>query len=241
MFDIYPKKRIELPEKYRKIYKEHYKKNREGETSASGLARKMETWLHKKIASDLKNNFEKSTLEIGAGTLNQLKFEQTKHYDIIEPYKELYSGSPLLSRIKRIFTDIDEIDLNEKYDRITSVATFEHIVDLPKVVAKTCLLLNSEGSLRTSIPNEGTFLWTLGWMLTTGIEFKMKYGLNYRTLMRYEHVNTAREIEQILHYFYAKNKCSCFGISKGIAFYRFYESSEPRIDVAKEYLTSLVG
>ena len=239
MFENYPKRRIELPEEYRLIYKEHYKNNREQGTPASGLAQKMEAWLHKKVASDVKENDDKKTLEIGAGTLNQLKYEQTKYYDIVEPFKELYSNSPLLSRINKVFNDINEIEFTEKYDRIISVATFEHITDLPKVVAKSCLLLNSKSTLRTAIPNEGTFLWKLGWQLTTGIEFKFKYGLNYELLMKYEHVNNADEIEQVLNYFFRKNNCSCFGINKKIAFYRFYESSEPRVDLAKEYLNAL--
>jgi len=238
MFENYPKQRIELPEEYKLIYKEHYKKNREEGTPASGLAQKMEAWLHKKVASDVKKNSDKKTLEIGAGTLNQLKYEQTKYYDIIEPFKELYSNSPFLSRINKEFNDIDEIENTEKYDRIISVATFEHITDLPKVVAKSCLLLNNRSTLRTAIPNEGTFLWKLGWQLTTGPEFRLKYGLNYELLMKYEHVNNADEIEQVLNYFFRKNKCSVFGLNKKIAFYRFYESSEPRIDLAKKYLNT---
>jgi SAM-dependent methyltransferase len=236
MFENYPKKRIELPGAFQKIYSEHYKKNRDGATTASSLAQKMEVWLHKKVAADVIKNPNKSTLEIGAGTLNQLKYEQTKPYDIIEPFKELYSGSSLIKDVRNIFSDIDEIDLSNKYDRIISIATFEHITDLPKVVAKTCLLLNDNGSLRISIPNEGHFLWTLGWKATTGLEFKIKYGLDYGILMKYEHVNNADEIEEVLKYFYKSTSCSFFGISKNISLYRYYECTEPNIERAKEYL-----
>ncbi len=87
-------------------------------------------------------------------------------------------------------------------------------------------------------PNEGTFLWTLSWKLTTGIEYRLKYGLDYSILMKYEHVNTANQIEEVLNYFYSNIKCSCFGFSKGFAFYRFYECSIPKSDVAKKYLES---
>jgi len=239
MFDNYPKQRPELSERFKAIYEEHYRSNREGNSKASGLAQKMETWLHRKVASDVELSHDKRTLEIGAGTLNQLKYEQSDHYDIVEPYKGLYLNSPYLKKIKKIYTDIDEVDSLPKYDRITSVATFEHITDLPKVVAKSCLLLEAKGSLRTSIPNEGTLLWTLGWKLTTGIEFRLKYGLDYGTLMRYEHVNTAKEIEEVLHYFYQQNICHTFGLNKALAFYRFYESKNPRVELAKEYLKTL--
>lgn len=239
MFENYPKVRIDLPLEFQKIYSEHYKKNREGETSASSLAQKMEGWLHRKVAKDVIGVNNKSTLEIGAGTLNQLMYEQTAPYDIIEPFSELYAHSKFRNRINKVYKDIDEISDFEKYDRITAIATFEHITDLPKVVAKTCNFLNENGTLRVSIPNEGTFLWKLGYTLTTGIEFKLKYGLDYSILMNYEHVNTASEIEQVLKYFYGKVKCSCFGINRKIAFYRFYECSNPKKEVAKEYLETL--
>jgi hypothetical protein len=239
MFENYPKKRIELPEAFQKIYADHYKKNRDGATAASSLSQKMEVWLHKKVAADATKNQNQSTLEIGAGTLNQLKYEQTQPYDIIEPFKELYAGSPLIKNVRAFFSDIDEIDLSNKYDRITSVATFEHITDLPKVVAKTCLLLNETGCLRTSIPNEGHFLWTLGWKATTGLEFKIKHGLDYGTLMKYEHVNNADEIEEILNYFYKNISCAFLGIGKNISLYRYYECVNPNIELAKAYLDKI--
>jgi len=59
--------------------------------------------------------------------------------------------------------------------------------------------------------------------------------------MNHEHVNTADEIEQVLEYFYGEVKCSCFGISRQIAFYRFYECSKPRIENAQKYLRQCVG
>jgi 2-polyprenyl-3-methyl-5-hydroxy-6-metoxy-1,4-benzoquinol methylase len=239
MIDNYPKKRTELPKEFQAIYSEQYKKNREGQTHASFLSQKMEAWLHKMVAKDVKGINDKSTLEIGAGTLNQLKYEQTRPYDIVEPFIELYSHSRFINYIDDKYKDIDEISEFKKYDRITSIAAFEHITDLPKVVAKTCILLNEKGTLRVSIPNEGTFLWKLGWKLTTGLEFKLKYGLNYEILMKHEHVNTAQEIEQVLKFFYSKLKCSTFGINKKIALYRFYECSMPKIEIAKEYLKTL--
>lgn len=239
MFENYPKVRIELPSAFKNIYAEHYKKNREGQTSASSLSQKMERWLHRKVAKDVNGIGNKSTLEIGAGTLNQLHYEKTAPYDIIEPFAELYINSPLKNKVNRIFKDIDEVGETDQYDRITSIATFEHITDLPKVVAKTCVHLKDNGTLRVSIPNEGTFLWKMGYRLTTGIEFKLKYGLDYSVLMNYEHVNTAKEIEHVLNFFYGKVKCSCFGINKRIAFYRFYECSDPKRELAKEYLDTL--
>lgn len=239
MFKNYPKKRISLPKEYKDIYAQQYKKNREGKTTASSLSQKAESWMHRKVAQDVKGIDNKSTLEIGAGTLNQLKYEKTRPYDIVEPFIDLYQDSKHKSLLNDTYTDISEISEEKKYDRITSIATFEHITDLPKVVAKTCILLNPEGNLRISIPNEGSFLWKIGWMFTTGFEFKIKYGLDYGVIMKHEHVNTAKEIEEVLQYFYSIIKCYCFGINKKMALYRFYECSSPNIDNAKEYLKTL--
>ena len=233
----FPKKRIELPEAYQKIYAEHYLINREGKSKTTSLSQKLEHWLHKKVAKDTVGKSDYSTLEIGAGTLNQLDFEEVKGpYDIVEPFKELFEGSPKLKNIRNIYDDIGEIK-DQKYDRITSIAVFEHIMDLPVVVAKAALLLNEGGCLRTSIPNEGTIMWALGTKIT-GRDFKKRYNLDYKVLMQYEHVNTSDDIEQVLDYFFERTKRSVYGLSKGLAFYRFYEHKKPRVKLAKEYLRS---
>ncbi len=232
----FPKKRIELPEAYQKIYKEHYLMNREGKYKTTSLSQRLESWMHKKIAEDVLGvSQKKSTLEIGAGTLNQLQYEPAVGmYDIVEPFKSLFEGNPLLDRIRNIYNDIHEIN-NVKYERITSIAVFEHIMNLPEVVAKAALLLDDKsGHLRVAIPNEGTIMWKLGTMVT-GYEFKKKNGLDYKILMQYEHVNTAKDIEDVLKYFFEDVKCSVFGISKGLAFYRFYDCSKPQLDRVNAY------
>ena len=193
--------------------------------------------MHKKVAEDVAGGNKKlSTLEIGAGILNQLQYEPAQEaYDIIEPSKEMLGGAPFIKNIRKAYCDINEIN-NETYDRITSIATFEHIMDLPVVVAKAAVLLNEKsGSLRIAIPNEGTILWKLGTMVT-GYEFKKKYGLDYKILMKYEHVNSAKDIEDVLSYFFEYNKCSVFGISKSLALYRFYDCRKPITDRANAFL-----
>jgi len=234
VFERFPKRRSKLSEEYQKIYVKHYEENRIGQTNMSFLSQKMESWLHKCVAKS--SDPKKRTLEIGAGTLNQLQYEKACVYDIVEPFKELFENSPELNKINKIYDDIFDIDSNEKYDRITSCACFEHITNLPEVVAKTCLLLNESGIMCASIPNEGRFLWKLGYKLTTGLEFKRKYKLDYEVIMRYEHVNTADEIETILKFFYKKVQRKLFGINKTFAFYRYYECSEPLIDKANQFL-----
>lgn len=237
ILDKFPKKRIELPEAFQKIYDQHYLINREGQSTTTSLSQKLESWMHKKVAQDIVTDKGLSTLEIGAGTLNQLKYEPPqKAYDIVEPFTKLFENSPLLQQVRTVYKDIQEIN-NVKYDRITTIATFEHIMDLPFVVAKAATLLNKKtGHLRVAIPNEGTIMWRLGTEVT-GFEFKKKYGLDYQILMQYEHVNTADDIEQVLDYFFEKTTCSVFGLSKSLAFYRFYDCSIPRMENINTYFT----
>lgn len=240
LFPEFPKVRSILPPAYQEIYKLHYKRNRDGDTSATSISKQMELWLHKKVAEDVKNTSKDlSTLEIGAGTLNQLDHEpNVKHYDIVEPFKELFNGAKQLYRIKTVYDDISEIPLDKKYGRITSVATFEHILNLPEVVAKAILHMKPGACMRTSIPNEGTLMWKLGTKIT-GFEFKKMYGLEYDVLMQHEHVNTAKEIEEVLNYFFKSNQASSFGLNKNFAFYRFIESKEPNFAKAEQYLKDI--
>lgn len=238
MFENFPKTRPPLPKEIADIYSTHYKSNREGQTTASSFAQRMESWLHRQVAKDVTSplNSAKITLELGAGTLNQLLHEPTvQTYDIVEPFTSLYKNSPLLGRVRNIYSDISEIPASSRYDRITSVATLEHVCNLPEVIALCGLMLAEDGVLRTSIPSEGTFLWTLGWKLTTGLEFKLRHGLDYGLLMKHEHVNTAWEIEEVLQYFFNDIECKVFGLSRSISLYRYYECRSPRIDRCREF------
>lgn len=242
MLDRFPKTRPQLPADFQHIYAAHYKENRSGGSPASSLAQRMEAWLHKRVAEDVRcePGVVRSTLELGAGTLNQLRYEPVVGpYDIVEPFSSLYEGSPELARIRNVYADVSKVPADARYDRITAVAAFEHICNLPEVVARTGLLLNPGGSLRISIPSEGTPLWTLGWMATTGLEFRIRYGLDYGVLMRHEHVNTAREIEAVLRHFFRDVAVSVFGASRGLSLYQFHRCSTPDTDACMRYLASL--
>ncbi|MEM8930481.1 MAG: class I SAM-dependent methyltransferase [Acidobacteriota bacterium] len=239
MFDQYPKTRPPLPESIRALYVSQYKTNREGGTTAASMAQRLESWLHRQVAADVADpdGASRATLELGAGTLNQLPYEpRAEPYDIVEPFTELFERSPLLPRVGRVFADTADVPADARYDRITSVATLEHICDLPDVVARCGLLLADGGAFRAGIPNEGTWLWTLGWKLTTGLEFRLRHGLDYGDLMRHEHVNTSRDIEQVVQHFFGRTRCKVFGISRGTALYRYYECRDPDLDRCRQQL-----
>jgi predicted SAM-dependent methyltransferase len=220
----FPKQRPPLPEAYQKIYVEHYRRNREGASAASSLSQKMESWMHRKVAEDVAGIVRlPRTLEIGAGGLNHLQYEPPSgDYDVVEPIINLVTNSPRRSRVTNAYSDVR--DASGKYERIISIAAFEHYCNLPEVISRCKELLAPGGSLRIAVPSEGTILWTLGWKLTTGLEFRLKYGLDYGVLMKYEHVNTAAEIESVLQAFFSVKK-SVLGLSGSFSFYQFFHCS----------------
>jgi len=237
MFENFPKTRKPLPPEYSAIYEQHYKSNRGGGTRAAGAAQRMEVWLHKKVAGD--SALDLSTLEIGAGTLNQLDYEIIgTEYDIVEPFKALFENVDGKDKIRAVYDLIEDVPASNRYDRITSCATFEHIENLPFVVGKSGLLLGAGGCLRVAVPSEGGFLWKLGYSLTTGLEFRLRHKLDYSVLMKYEHINTVDEILDVIQFFFSDVKIHRFGFGKHFSFYSFFIARDPIMTRCEEYCNS---
>ena len=109
---------------------------------------------------------------------------------------------------------------------------------MPELVARSALLLADGGSFRAGIPSEGTILWRLGWQLTTALDFRARHNLDYKVLMRYEHVNTAREIEEVLRYFFTDSRTSVFGLMRSLSFYQFFACAKPDLARCRSYLAT---
>ena len=233
----FPKTRPALPPKLAAIYTEQYLQNRGGETPAASLSQKLESWLHRQVAADVRGvAAPAATLELGAGTLNQLAYEPAGGaYDIVEPFEALFQGSPLIGGVRGHYADIRQIPEARRYARVTSVASLEHICDLPFVLARAARLLTPGGTLRAAIPSEGGFLWKMGWSFTTGLEFRLRHGLDYGLLMAHEHVNDAREIETLVGALFEDVQIKSFGLGRQLSLYRFLAASKPRLDVAAEW------
>jgi hypothetical protein len=232
----FPRLRPELPPAFQSIYTEQYLRNRSGATAAASLSQRLERWLHRQVAADLHGGPGPATLELGAGTLNQLPYEPgVAIYDIVEPFTALFADSPSRGRVREVFADIAEAPADRRYGRITSVASLEHICDLPAVLARAALLLDEGGAMRAAIPSEGGVLWRLGWTCTTGLEFRLRYGLDYGLLMRHEHVNQAWEIETLASALFEDVEIRSLGVGRQLSFYRFIAGRRPRLDVARAW------
>jgi hypothetical protein len=232
----FPKTRPPLTPQIQAIYLRQYKENRSGRTPAASAAQRLERWMHRRVAADLAGGASRATLELGAGMLNQLPYERfTAPYDIVEPFGELYADSPDRGRIREVFADIAEVPAERRYQRITSIAALEHMCDLPLVLARAAGRLERDGVLRVAYPSEGGFLWTVGWMFTTGLEFRLRHGLDYGIMMRHEHVNRAEEIEALLRGLFEEVRIQSFGLGRQLSLYRFAEARRPRLDVAQAW------
>lgn len=232
----WPKTRPALPPAYQALYVTQYQANRGGATPAASLAQRVEGWLHRQVAADA-GPTPRPTLEIGAGNLNHLPYEPgNPTYDIVEPFTALYAEAPALASVRAVYADMREVPPDRTYDRIISVATFEHLEALPAVVAASGLHLTPTGCLRVAIPSQGTLLWWLGWRCTTGLEFWLRHRLDYGVLMRHEHVNTAREIAAVLHLFFRNVTRTVCGLTPALSLYQAYVCRAPDLARCQAYL-----
>jgi len=223
----FPKRRQPLPEAYSRIYVEWMRKNRMGLTQTTSFSTRLEQWMHRQVALDA-NRSERPeklvTLELGAGTGNHLFFEpHSAAYDVVEPMDELYQAVPP-SRIRHRFLDQNEIRGEGIYDRVISIAVLEHIEDLPTLLNQSYKLLRKGGWFRAGIPSEGGWLWRQAWRHTTSKTFHRLYGLEYATLMAYEHVNTAEEIRHEVENAFGNSQTRYFGLGHHLSLYQFVEA-----------------
>jgi 2-polyprenyl-3-methyl-5-hydroxy-6-metoxy-1,4-benzoquinol methylase len=201
LFSNFPKQRKSLPPEYNKIYEKEYIINRTGTSIFNKIALWLEEWMHRKVAYYSIEG--ERVLELGAGSLNHLKFENGFiAYDVVEPFKELLNQSNQFGLVNTIYSDISEIKTDLKYDRILSIAVLEHLLDLPNEVYQSAMKLSEHGIFVAGIPSEGALLWYLAYKYGTGLGFRMRTGLDYEVFMKYEHVNNAREIESIIRFFF---------------------------------------
>ena len=226
----YPRERSPLPPALAAIYHQTYVSSREGRGLLYRITQSLEAWMHRRVAADSKPG--QSVLELGAGTLNHLKHESPgETYDVVEPYTALYDGRPEASRVRAFYGDIAAVPRENRYDRIISIATLEHVLDLPQLVARAGLLMAANGVFSAGIPSEGGFLWGFAWRASVRLSFRLRTGLDYGDLMRHEHANRAVEIETIVRHFFRNVRVRRFPTpARQFSLYTFLRCQEPRLD-----------
>lgn len=234
LLSTYPRSRPELSASQQASYVEHYRSNRAGAQGLPKVVAELESWMHRQVAAGVTGG---RLLEIGAGNLNHVPYLPGACIcDAIEPFKELWEDSPNRSHMRRIYSDLSQIPQNIGYDCIFSVAVLEHLTDLPFILARSGLLLRAGGTFRAGFPSQGGLLWGLAWRLTTGIEYRLKRGLDYGAIMRHEHLNTATEILMLLEYFYEQVEVCRLPLPFGhLSFYTAAVAGQPRIDRCQNF------
>ena len=213
----YPKKRPALSGEIKKIFDIEYKKNRE-----NLLSQLSESWLHFAIKG--RNLLSNTTLEIGAGSLNHLKYENftKKHiYDVIEPKKFLYKNNKNKLLVNKFYKSLSNTRKNF-YNRIISCAVLEHLEDLPNYLYLSSQKMKKNGYQSHSIPCEGYPVWNITWFIISGITFKLRTGKSFREVQRHEHLNSFDEILRLVKFFYRDVKIKYsypFFFSPYVSFY----------------------
>lgn len=239
VLDRFPKVRPTLPDEYLALYEREQLENRTRGGLGNSIARFLESWMHKQIAKDAISALD-DVLEVGAGPLNHLDYEDSyAAYDVVEPFRKLLESSNTRRSLRQIYTSTEEIPELKQYDRIISVAVLEHMLDLPRELARSGLLLKASGRFCAGVPSEGSPLWEAAWRYGTGPGFKRRTGLDYEPMMNYEHVNTVDEIDYCIRYFFRKVSVRRFPLPvKFLSLYTYYLAEDPDLGKCKNFLTA---
>ena len=145
-----------------------------------------------------------------------------------------------MDQVREVYSSLKEVPKDNKYSRIISIATLEHMTNLPLDVALSAVHMENNGIFQAGIPSEGGFLWWLGWRCTTGISYWLRNRLDYGVLMRHEHVNNANEIIAILEYFFENVQIKRFPLPfHFLSLYTYLEAKKPNMDRVEKFITAV--
>jgi SAM-dependent methyltransferase len=238
----WPRSRSPLPDAYQQIYADHMHGNRSGGSRLNKAALWLEEWMHRAVAEPP----ARRVLELGAGTLNHVRFERSAElYDVIEPLEDIvFEARKGLSVPVTYRGNYDSLVKmawagGHQYDKVVSVAVLEHLEDLPAVVSSGARLLAEGGVFAAGIPSEGGRLWELAWRSSTGRAFRRRYGLDYAALMKWEHINSAVEIEGVIRSLFEDVAVTRFpGRTLNSSVYTCIRARAPRIGLVDDILAS---
>ena len=131
----YPRRRPALSAAHQAIYEAEYKLNRNGDRFVEDLSKKLEGWMHRRVARAQGSPI----LEVGAGTLNHLRWERdVGAYDVVEPFTSLYADSPALALVRESYRTGQPLEWNRVHD-LADFAYFNHSIHVAKGVGcSTC-------------------------------------------------------------------------------------------------------
>ena len=145
----------------------------------------------------------KTTLEIGAGLGEHLRYEQLTPEQEENYYANEFRANmaaEIRMRYPRVQTVVGDCQQRFNFpdgffDRVIAVHVLEHLPNLPATLREAWRLLDKQhGRLLIVIPCEGSPAYTLARKISAERVYKKRYGGSYRWFYTREHINLPREI-----------------------------------------------
>jgi SAM-dependent methyltransferase len=139
------------------------------------------------------------TLDVGAGNGAHLKYERLDE----QAYVALEMSELLARQMQESFPGVSVVvgDCQEKiqfqdnyFDRVLAIHILEHLDNLPRTLDEIRRVLRRDGKFSVVIPCEGGRLYQLGRRFSSQRMFEKRYHQSYDWLIKYDHVNTARDV-----------------------------------------------
>jgi SAM-dependent methyltransferase len=193
---VWPKPRANLTKEQEKIFSDWYQYWL-SEAGMQGRYNFIDRFGHRHAAKTFKDGCK--TLDIGAGNGAHLQYENLDRQE----YVALEQSEDLIETIKNSYPQVktvigdcqQEIDFQDNYfDRVLAIHVLEHLDNLPKTLRETHRVLRPGGEFSVVIPCEGGMLYQLGRKFSSERMFVKRYSQSYDWLIKYDHVNTAREV-----------------------------------------------
>lgn len=172
--------------------------------------RYMEKFNHRYVIKHAPIHF-KSTLEIGAGIGEHLKYErltkeQKQNYIAVEIRENM--AAQIHARYPEIQIHIGDCQQtlpfpDHYFDRILAIHVLEHLPDLPSTIKEMFRLCNkSKGYFSIVIPCEGGLAYKVGRKFSAEKLFKRRYNQPYQWFIEREHINLPHEILKELNIYF---------------------------------------
>ena len=143
------------------------------------------------------------TIEIGSGVGEQLEYEDLSRQE----FTCVEMRADMAAHIRERFPSVTTIEADcqarmpfddDHFDRGVAVHVLEHLPDLPSALDELRRIIRPGGKLSIVIPCDPGFVYGLGRRFTAQRKFEREYGQPYELFIRREHINSPKEILELV-------------------------------------------
>jgi SAM-dependent methyltransferase len=139
------------------------------------------------------------TLEIGPGNGSHLKVEDLSAHEEYVALELRPFLSDQISQQPHLKVVVGDCQArlpfeDDAFDRVLAIHVLEHLDNLPAALEEVARVLRPSGLFSVVIPAEGGAAYALGRRATVQRKFEKRYQIPYKDVIRYDHINTAREV-----------------------------------------------